>query len=396
VADDPPDDGDSNADADDPQPVERAPNADGPRKAARTEPSGDDAPTGSGGTRRPDPPIVGAARPDPDEEPRLDLRRAIQPRAILFGLTVLVALAVIVAASTTTAAFGVYNGGWDGAAQLQTVASEAGADARVVVETDAYPTNATAAQGTVALVIAPGERYDDAEAERVRAFVRAGGTLVVAEDYAPYGNALLREVGADVRFDGDPVRDERELYRSPAMPMATNTTDGPLTRGVDRLALNHGTVLRTAGTDARALVRTSEFAYVDRDRDEEIDDNETLAHRPVVAAEPVGDGRVIAVSDPSLFVNAMLEAGDNRPFTRNLLASGTTTQSAPTTADRPSANRVLLDYSHAGAQPPLAVAGLRLRTSTGLQALTGVVGVAAVAGWRYRRRVRTLLASVVG
>jgi hypothetical protein len=150
------------------------------------------------------------------------------------------------------------------------------------------------------------------------------------------------------------------------MPVARNVTaTGPLTDGVDRLTLNHGTVLRP-GANASVLVATSAFAYLDGDRDATLDDDEVLAERPVVTSEALGAGRVIAVSDPSLFVNAMLDRSGNRAFVTNLFATG---------------DRVLLDYSHSTGVPPLAAAVLVLRKSGLLQAGVGLVGVAAVGAW---------------
>ena len=365
-------------------------------------------------------------------DPSYDLSVLYAPRAVLAALAVAVVLAVVFAASTTTAAFGVYNAAWDGAAGLDDVAGEAGVDARVVLDADAYPTDPATANGTVAVVLAPESVYTAAEVNRIERFVAAGGTLVVAEDVGAGGNELLAALGTATRFDGRLVRDERELYRSPAMPLATEVANAPLTRGVDRLTLNHGTVLRVpngsatvddtdavAGTasdgdadaDVRVLVSTSPYAYLDGDRNDELDDGESLAARPVVAVERVGDGRVVAVSDPSLFINAMLERPGNRQFVRNLAADAPATATGsgagPTGAEGPALDgvvtptptptttpastageRVLLDYSHAGGQPPLAVALLLVRDAPLLQALLGGVGIGAVLAWAGRDALR--------
>lgn len=305
------------------------------------------------------------------------------PRVLVGALATVIVLTLVVAASTSTAAFGVFNPAWDGAGQLRDVAEEGGANATVIVNTDAY--GDVRPNRSVAVVLAPDAYGEDAAT--VRRFVRAGGTLVVAEDVGPGGNTLLSAVGAGARVDGRPVRDDRHHYRSPALPVATtvatadenvtngSVTTGPavngsattagnatLTTGVERLTLNHGSVVRPNG--ARMLVRTSEFAYLDANRNEQVDDGESLGSHPVVTVERVGEGRVVVVSDPSLFINAMLDRPDNRQFAANLLASET----------------VLLDYSHAGAQPPLALALLRVRGSPLLQGSLLALGVGVVLG----------------
>lgn len=65
----------------------------------------------------------------------------------------------------------------------------------------------------------------------------------------------------------------------------------------------------------------------------------------------------------------MLERPGNQQFVTNLFAAH---------------ERVLLDYSHAGSQPPSTVAVLLFRDSLLLQLLVGLVGVGAIAVWVYQ------------
>ncbi|WP_101297172.1 DUF4350 domain-containing protein [Halegenticoccus soli] len=290
------------------------------------------------------------------------------PRALLVALAVLLAVAAIVAASTSTAAFGVYNSAWDGASSLKAEADAVGTESEIVLNTSAY--RETPANGTVAVVLSPETRYEQEDSARLRSFVRNGGTLVVADDYGPHGDALLADVGADARFDGRPLRDERHNYRSPNMPVATNVSDDPnasIVDGVDQLTLNYGTAVRPNGATVRAT--TSGFAYFDENQNGELDGNESLGERPVVTVESVGEGRVIVVGDPSLFINAMLDRPGNRGFVRAIFDDH---------------KRAILDYSHSGSQPPLAVALLFIRGSPVLQVLVGVVGLGLVVGWTKR------------
>jgi hypothetical protein len=297
------------------------------------------------------------------------------PRAVLAGLVVLVVLALGVAAGTSTVSFGAYNAAWDGASDLQGLAADQGAEAEIVTNASVYED--VEPNRTVALVLSPSSVYDRADRERIRAFVEAGGTLVVAEDFRPHSNALLAAVGAEARLDGRLLRDERHNYRSPAMPVATNvteeaeatTTNRSVTDGVEQLTLNYGTAVEPG--NASVLVRTSPYAYRDVDRDGELDENETLGTYPVVTAESVGAGRVLVVGDPSAFVNVMLDRPGNNRFVANTFAAASV---GPGSADT-----VILDYSHAGAIPPLMFAVLTLRDSVLLQLLVGFGGLAALA-----------------
>jgi len=231
----------------------------------------------------------------------------------------------------------------------------------------------------VAVVLSPDRAYTDREAARVRAFVRDGGSLVVAEDFGSNADPLLDAVGAGTGFDGTLLRDERSEWRSPAMPVATgvtNRSETPYTEEVSALTLNYGTALEP-GPNATVLVRSSPFAYLDADGDGSLGGNESLGARPVVAVEPVGEGRVVAVSDASVFLNAMLEREGNRRFALNLLGSG---------------ERVLVDASHSTV-PPLSAALVAVRSSPLLGFGLAVVVFSLVGAWGagWTRRLRSLV-----
>ncbi|WP_458210523.1 DUF4350 domain-containing protein [Haladaptatus sp. NG-SE-30] len=298
------------------------------------------------------------------------------PQLVLAGLTCLAILGLIVAASTSATSFGAYNAAWDGATGLRTVASDAGASPEIIHNTSAY-TKANPNE-TVAVILSPDRPYQQTEQQHLRQFVQRGGTLVVAEDYGEHSNALLASIGATARIDGRPLRDERHHYRSPAMPIARNASNHTLVTNVSALTLNHGSAV-TPG-NATTLVRASEYAYLDTNRNEALDENETLASSPVATIERVGEGRVIVVSDPSMMINVMLDQPGNHAFVTHVFAQQ---------------EHVLLDYSHTAQLPPLALAVLILRDSAFLQTGVGLLGVLAVFVWFQRPDVVSQLRSTV-
>jgi hypothetical protein len=294
------------------------------------------------------------------------------PQLLLAALIVTVALTGVVAASTSQSAFGAYNPAWDGASDLRDLASDEGADPLVALNTTSYTT--AEPNGTIAVILSPDEPYTPGERTRVTSFVEQGGTLVVAEDYGPHTTPLLQALGVQTRIDGAPLRDEQEYYRSPAFPLATNVSESPETDGVDQLTLNHGTSLRTnrSANETTVLASSSEFAYLDRNRSGSLDESEELVSRPVVVRESVGNGTVYVVSDPSLFINAMLERPGNAQFARNLFGAH---------------ERVLLDYSHLTGTPPLMRAVLTLQGNPFWQVLLAVLGLSAIV-WNGRLRAQ--------
>jgi hypothetical protein len=92
----------------------------------------------------------------------------------------------------------------------------------------------------------------------------------------------------------------------------------------------------------------------------------------------VGNGTVYVVSDPSVFINAMLERPGNARFTRNLVGNHST---------------AMLDYSHLSGQPPLVLATLTLQRSPLWQLVVAGVGLG---GLLFVGRLQGLLSTVLG
>lgn len=286
------------------------------------------------------------------------------PRAVLAVFAGIVGLGLLVAVSTSGVAFGTYNPSWDGTTDLRSMADERGTDTGFVQNASTY--RSLQPDGTLAIVLSPDESYGDGDARAMRQFVANGGTLLVATDFGSTGNALLADVGASARVDGRPLRDEQIYGASPAFLEATNVSDHPLTAGVDRLTLNHGSSVTTGSGNVTTLVATSPFAYHDENQNDELDDTESVGSYPVATVEPVGDGQIIVVSDPSMFINTMLEADGNSAFATNLIGTH---------------DRLMVDVSHASSLPPLAALLLSIRESAVVQLLLGGTVVVVVTRW---------------
>lgn len=288
------------------------------------------------------------------------------PQVALAGLAVAVLGLVVFTASTSGVAFSAFNDGWDGTSSLRSVADESGVDVKSAADTTAY--ESANSPETVAFVLSPNSMYRPTEVARLTEFVRTGGTLVVAGDFGPHTNDLLRSVGTSARLDSGQLRDVRSNHRSAAMPVATGVANHSLVAGVESVTLNYGTAVEPRG--ATTLVNSSEYAYLDTDGNATLDASETVGAYPVATVESVGAGRVVVVSDPSVFINAMLDRPGNRQFARSLMAGHRT---------------LLLDYSHAeSALPPLVSAVLVVRQSALLQLGVGALAVGALAVWSRR------------
>ncbi|WP_226482540.1 DUF4350 domain-containing protein [Natrinema amylolyticum] len=302
----------------------------------------------------------------------VDEEGIVWPRALLVTLALATVGTLGILAATSTAAFSPHNPTWDGATDLRDeIEADPDIESELIrdsIEYEAF-SDESAANGTVAFVVAPDEPYTDAEAARIRTFVENGGTLVVLENVGENGNALLADVGASARADGRLLRDEYENDGGPAMPVATGVENHSLTDGVDRLTLNYATAVDPGSENTTVLVTTSDLAYLTAD-DDRLGPDDELGTYPVATVESVERGRVVTVGDPSLVINVMIGRPDNGRFVRELYGD---------------ADRVLLDVSHTADVPPLTAAVLTIRAVRPLQLLLGVGGVVAIAAASGRR-----------
>lgn len=297
------------------------------------------------------------------------------PRILLVALSCTLLITVGVAGATSTTTFGPYNPSWDGASTLrEEVDTNADVRTEYVSTTNRY--DAVDANATVAFIIAPDEQYSDQDVDPIRQFVASGGTLIVLEDYGESGNELLANLGTEARVDGRLLKDERNYYRGPTMPLATGVENNSLTTGVDQLTLNYGTAVQPG--NASILVRSSDFAYLAEDEEEELSDDDELAAYPVATVESLGDGEVVVVGDPSITINAMLEQPDNAAFLSALYAGH---------------ERVVFDISHNTGLPPLTSALLTARESPPVQIGLGALGIAGFVLFS-RRRGSSLLKNI--
>lgn len=149
--------------------------------------------------------------------------------------------------------------------------------------------------GDILFIMWPNQRV---EPGHISAFLRNGGRLVIADDFGESAEALaqlgmLRQHGVGV---GATSFHDDLAFAPIATPMAN---DHPLARDVDELATNYPAVF-THVQGPRSVFGFS--------------DGET-----VVAAGSLGSGRFVVTSDPSMFINRMMQFPGNLQFTINLI-----------------------------------------------------------------------------
>jgi hypothetical protein len=171
-------------------------------------------------------------------------------------------------------------------------------------------------RGTVLIAISY-HPYSDEELARITDFVNAGGILLLMDDFG-YGNQVLRALGLDMEFYGQPLLDPYITYRNQWLPLVTNLAPEVKEAGIEQLTLNHATALRI-GEPYKILARSSDTAYLDENGNEAWDEGEPRGPLAVAASATVGQGSVTVISDPSILINSMVSRGDNAAFLKEVI-----------------------------------------------------------------------------
>lgn len=167
------------------------------------------------------------------------------------------------------------------------------------------------------LIIAPYRRPTTQEISAYRSFLERGNTIIIADDFGT-GNEILRGLGSSIFImPGNLSSIDRE-YADPYSVVVYHVANETPVENVFSLVLNRPAALE-GGTP---LMRTSALSWIDLNGDRRINSGEMLGTFDVMASEPLAGGRVIVLSDPSIFINSMADAGDrhdNRLLIQNLV-----------------------------------------------------------------------------
>ncbi len=166
------------------------------------------------------------------------------------------------------------------------------------------------------LILIPYLSFTPAELELVSDFVSRGGTLILADDYG-YGNQILEYLGLRVRFSTKALLDPISHYKNKWFPKISHLKPSPLTINISSLIFNRATTLSNAeGSDILAL--SSSFSFLDQNGNHLRDEEEPVGPFPVISRHYLGNGQVILIADPSIFINCMQSWEGNHTLLHNI------------------------------------------------------------------------------
>jgi hypothetical protein len=162
---------------------------------------------------------------------------------------------------------------------------------------------------TTLFIIGPYQDFSEEDARAVNKYLEMGGLLVLSDDFGS-GNQLLSLLDLDVRFDSQVMVDPIFREKNSVLPKVT-TTSYP---NVEYIVLNYPTVLVNVEEDL-VTVWSSPVSYTISNLEEEPDSYSSF---PVMAEVPYAQGKIILISDSSVFINSMIEKGDNMNLLKHL------------------------------------------------------------------------------
>lgn len=154
------------------------------------------------------------------------------------------------------------------------------------------------------MVIGPDNPFTEEEVKAIGNFISLGGMLIVADDFGS-ANTLLSGLNLPVRVNGGLMLDPLYKWKALNLPRITDFRGEYEGLSVD---MNNPSTLEI-GEAVRPLAYSSYYSFIDENLNRVYDEGEPTGPFPVMVEFRLGEGRVIVLSDPSIFINAMFERG---------------------------------------------------------------------------------------
>ncbi|MBN9159337.1 MAG: DUF4350 domain-containing protein, partial [Myxococcales bacterium] len=197
-------------------------------------------------------------------------------------------------ASVGATPFDLAGSDWEGGTELVRLARAELGTARVVATTQVDFAELTPDDGL--LLLYPERALDVGELTK---FMHAGGRVIMLDDFGR-GESLLTTFG--MKRVPSPRHPAESLRNNPQLALAEPASAHPVVADVNRVVTNHPTGLSHPDLSPVLKIHAASGE----------------ADVTVAVAGAVGQGRLLAVGDPSVVMNSMLRYSGNKAFARGL------------------------------------------------------------------------------
>ncbi len=243
---------------------------------------------------------------------------------IVFTIVMIVSLmvsAVMLILTSGKGAYTSFDGSWEGLSDLRDHLDDEGYDVKVLISSSSLLLSEEDPEKTVFLSLGPERAYTLTEIHAIGSFHERGGRLIMADDTGRMDPLAER---FDVGFPSGQLYDENFQTNPSFVRVDVNLAD----RFSGTLLLNKPSYLIHSG--GRVIAKTGRSAWVDRNGNGLRDFDNTTQGEPLgektiaVIVDPdflsLGSGCAVFISDPSLFLNEMIDQKDNRKFISSLIS----------------------------------------------------------------------------
>jgi len=243
--------------------------------------------------------------------------------------------------------FSTYNADWNGAAQIKELSSVN----HTVISLPAHQVLPLSKPDNSALVVlGPRSSFSENDVEGIKKFVRSGGLLIFADDFGS-GNDLLNRFTPSVSFSHFLLQDDVSFWKNTTF--AVVRTD---IQNVGNITLNYPTSLVIKDSSINVSAYSSRFSWLSHNGSGTGSFILERESYPVIAEISFGQGKIVAISDPSIFINSMLALNDNKALLEELIG-----------------NRTFVYFDDNDRMPPASVFGYMMRTNSMAQYLFAIV-----------------------
>ncbi|ALM76402.1 DUF4350 domain-containing protein [Thermococcus barophilus] len=227
------------------------------------------------------------------------MRRTAYAILIVVGVALML-MPLTVPVFKSDAAYSVLNTNWNGVSMFGKLLYSEGNIQPVLAPYDSIDLENLKG---VLIVIGPNVDFSNREIRELKTFLERGNTLVLADDFGT-GNQVLRGLGVKERLSKSPIV---SLFYSKSyeFPIVVDIRSNELSMGVEKIVLNEPAVILNT---QNGLIYTSHSSVL----------SGKYGQFPIMAEIPYGKGRIILISDPDIFTNALFK--ENEAFLKNLVS----------------------------------------------------------------------------
>lgn len=201
--------------------------------------------------------------------------------------------------SESTVDFSTYNPDWNGGTEIRKLAS---GNHQVIAISDRSVLASLEPNKTALVILGPRGNFSTQDIDIIKKFVETGGLLILADDFGS-GNELLNKLTTSVSFSKMLLHDDLNFWKKSAFPVATTSI-----LNVSNITMNYPTILVITDKSVKVLSSSSRFGRISITESERGQSDSY----PVIVYFTYDRGEIVAISDPSIFINSMLQFENNK------------------------------------------------------------------------------------